>query len=282
MTLPAQWLASAPTGPVDKLLGAVRPEFRVDVYVPAPGDPVLGRPLCSVPGCDRSGWEHGLCGGHNNRWRMQGRPELAGFLADAGTALNGRRGLSHCTVAGCRFGSSGSGLCLRHRDAWTRRGEPDPALWAAAVPAVSSQGRTECALPFCQVWAENSRQIFCKSHRTRWHQLGRPEVEQYIEHCLLRGKARVDFRGLAPQLKLEFQYAIQCRHDQQTITAPPPVVTWALRLAAKAGVSSLLDHDEAQWRELSSGKSGGFYQGFLLHAHEAVQALAQGTGWEVE
>lgn len=81
----------------------------------------------------------------------------------------------------------------------------------------------------------------------------------------------MDFRGLAPQLKLEFQYAIQCRHDQQRITAPPPVVTWALRLAAKAAVSSLLEHDEAQWRELSSGKSGGFYQGFLLHAHEAVQ-----------
>jgi integrase/ferredoxin len=92
----------------------------------------------------------------------------------------------------------------------------------------------------------------------------------------------VDFRVLAAQLKLEFQYALQCRHDQQTITAAPPVVTWALRLAAKEVVSSLLDHDEQQWRELSSGKSGGFYQGFLLHAHEAVQALAQGTGWEVE
>jgi len=114
--------------------------------------PVLGRPLCSVPGCDRSGWEYGLCGGHSNRWRQQGRPELVGFLADAGTALKGRRGLSHCTVAGCRFGSSGSGLCMRHRGTWTRSGEPDPARWAAAVPAVSSRGRTECALPFCRVW----------------------------------------------------------------------------------------------------------------------------------
>jgi len=160
VTLPTRRLGPAPTGLVEKLLGAVRAEFRVEVYVPAPDDPVLGRPLCSVPGCDRSGWEYGLCGGHNNRWRMQGRPELAGFLADAGTALNGRRGLSHCTVAGCRFGSSGFGLCMRHRDAWTRRAEPDPARWAAAVPAVSSQGRTECVLPFCQVWAENSRQIF--------------------------------------------------------------------------------------------------------------------------
>jgi len=114
VTLPTRRLDPAPTGLVEKLLGAVGAEFRVEVYVPAPDDPVLGRPWCSVPGCDRSGWEYGLCGGHNNRWRMQGRPELAGFLADAGTALNGRRGLSHCTVAGCRFGSSGFGLCMRH------------------------------------------------------------------------------------------------------------------------------------------------------------------------
>ena len=33
-------------GLLEKLLAAVRPEFRVDVYVPDPDDPVLGRPLC--------------------------------------------------------------------------------------------------------------------------------------------------------------------------------------------------------------------------------------------
>jgi len=147
---------------------------------------------------------------------------------------------------------------------------------------VSAEGRGECTLPFCQLWVENPQQLFCKSHYTRWHQLGRPEVDQYIAHCLLRGQARVDFRVLGPQLKLEFQYAVQCRRDQQRITAPPPVVMWALRLAAKTGVSSLLDHDEPRWRELSSGKSGGWYQGFLLHSHEVVENLRNGTGWDIE
>ena len=274
--------AAAPTGLLEKLLGAVRPEFRVDVYVPSPGDPVLGRPTCPVPGCDRSGWEYGLCPAHGGRWRAQGRPDLTVFLAQSGPELNGRRGLSQCTVEGCQFGTSGFGLCMRHRSAWTTSKAPDSALWASTVPAVSPAGRTECGLPFCDVWAENDKHLFCKSHHTRWHQLGRPDPKQYEAHCLLRGKARIDFRILAPQLKLEFQYAVQCRHDQQTITAPPPVVTWVLRLAANSGVVSLLDHEAQHWRERCTHKSYGWYEGFLLHAHEVVEMLRDGTGWEVE
>ena len=73
MTVPATApdSRSAGGGLLGKLLAAVRPEFRVEVYLPAPDDPVLGRPACAVPGCDRSGWEYGLCGGHSNRWRSQ-------------------------------------------------------------------------------------------------------------------------------------------------------------------------------------------------------------------
>ncbi|MDQ3422667.1 MAG: site-specific integrase [Actinomycetota bacterium] len=282
MTPPVQQPAAAPTRLLEKLLSAVRPEFRVDVYVPAPGDPVLGRPACSVNGCDRSGWEYGLCPAHGSRWRAQGRPDLASFAAVPGPELNGRRALSRCTVKGCRFGTSGFGLCMRHRSTWTSSKEPDPARWAGTVPAVSAVGRTECQLPFCDVWAENDKHLFCKSHHTRWHQLGRPDPEQYQAHCLLRGKARIDFRPLAGQLKLEFQYAVQCRHDQQTITAPPPVVTWALRLAANSGVVSLLDYEAQHWRERCTHKSGGWYEGFLLHAHEVVEMLRDGTGWDVE
>jgi len=112
VTPPTHRPAAAPTGLLEKLLGVVRPEFRVDVYVPDPGDPVLGRPICSVPGCDRSGWEYGLCTAHGGRWRAQGRPELTVFVTQPGPELNGRRGLSRCTVTGCRFGTSG--LCCRN------------------------------------------------------------------------------------------------------------------------------------------------------------------------
>lgn len=281
MTPVAGASAAASIGLLERLMAAVRPEFRVDVYVPEPGDPVLGRPSCAVPGCDRSGWEYGLCGGHSTRWRVLGRPDRAAFLADPG-ALHGRTDLTTCTVDGCRFGRAGRGLCNRHRAAWRRDdGQLDPVTWAAAQPAVV-EPHAECALPFCTVWVENDRRVFCKSHDTRWQQLGRPDLDAYRQHCLLRGKARIDFRGLAPQLKLEFQYAVQRRHDEQTITAPPTVVNWALRLAAGAGVASLLDHSEQRWRELTAAKSNGWYAGFVLHARDAVQTLRDGTGWEVE
>ena len=47
MTPPGSLRSPSQTGLLEKLLAAVRPEFRVDVYLPAPDDLVLGRPsLC--------------------------------------------------------------------------------------------------------------------------------------------------------------------------------------------------------------------------------------------
>ena len=282
MTAPVGRPASTGGGLLAKLLAAVRPEFRVEVYVPAPDDPVLGRPPCAVPDCDRSCWEYGLCGGHSHRWRTRGRPDLVGFLADPGPPLHGRIELTHCTVPGCRYGSSGFGLCMRHRSTWARSGYPDPAVWAVSNAVAVTAEHAECGLPFCTLWPENDKHLFCKSHETRWRQLGRPAVADYVAHCLLRGKARIDFRGLAPQLRLELQYALQARHDQQTITAPPPVVNWAIGQVQTAAVGSLLDRSREQWRALTAAKSGGWYQGFVLHAHDVVATLHEGTGWEIE
>ncbi len=268
-------------GLLERLMAAVRPEFRVDVLVVDPTDPVLGVRCCTVPGCDRSAWEKGLCGGHSHRWRGRGRPEMAVFLADPGPALAGRSEPGSCTVSGCHYGTSGRGLCMRHRDRWTRAGKPDPAAWAAAAPAVAGSGRPECRLPFCTLWTENDRNIFCKSHTTRWRQLGSPDVEEFLLHCQLRGRARIDFRGLGPQLRVEFQYAVQCRRDAQTITAPPPVVTWAITQVIDAGVSSLLAYSEPQWRARIGTRRSPF-EAFLIYARDMVETLRDGIGWEVE
>jgi integrase len=273
--------ASGRAGLLAKLLAAVRPEFRVEVYVPDPDDPVLGVKACVVAGCDRSFWLLGLCSAHARRWCARGRPELTEFVADPGPPLHGRSEPGSCTVAGCRYGTSGRGLCVRHRARWERAGRPDPAGWAAGVPTVGSAGRPECRLPFCSLWTENDRSIFCKSHTTRWRQLGSPGVEEFIAHCQLRGKARIDFRPLTGQLRLELQYAVQCRRDRATISAPPPVVAWAISQAADAGVVSLLDRTAAQWREATAAKTGT-YQAFLIFARDVVETLHDGTGWEVE
>ncbi len=90
-----------------------------------------------------------------------------------------------------------------------------------------------------------------------------------------------DFFGLPPQLKLELQYAVQCRADQATITLPPPIVTWTIRQAREAGVSSLLDHS-AQWWADRAGPKTSSYPAFLAFARDAVEMLHEGTGWEVE
>ena len=272
---------SAPTGLLEKLVAQVRAEFRVGIYVADPDDLVLGRRPCTVAGCDRSRTAFGLCSGHDQRWRTRGCPDLAEFNADPGPTINGRRELTHCTVPGCRYGSSGFGLCTRHRLVWLREGQPDPKPWAAQAPIVGPSSIAECSLPFCSVWTENANHQFCKSHETRWAQLGRPDAEEYIAHCLRSGKAQIDFRGMAPQLTLELQYAVQCRHDQATITAPPPVVAWTIALARRAEVSSLLDLPPQRWHELAGSKQG-MYQRFLEYARDAVETLHEGTSWEVE
>lgn len=268
-------------GLLEKLMRAVRSEFRIDLYVPDPGHPVLGRGCCSVTGCDRSPSGNRLCSTHQKRWIDCGRPELAEFLTDPGPPLNGRRDLTGCTVPGCRYGSSGLGLCMRHRSAWTTSGHPDPVAWAAAMVAPDPTGRRSCGLPFCSLWIDSERNRFCKAHETRWRMQGRPDVEGFISRCLLTGRDRIDFSGLPPLLKLELQYAVQCRADAATIMLPAPVVNWAIRQARDATVSSLLDHPAPWWADRAGPKSNS-YPAFLAFARDVVETLHEGTGWEVE
>lgn len=268
-------------GLLEKLVSEVRAEFRVQVYVPAPDHPVLGRGACSVPGCDRSPSGNRLCSTHQRRWLDRGRPVMATFLADPGPPLNGRRDLTGCTVRGCRYGSSGLGLCMRHRSAFASSGHPDPAVWAARTSPAEPTGRASCGLPFCSLWIENEHNRFCKAHQTRWRMQGCPEVEAFIERCLLAGRDRIDYRGLTPQLTLEMQYAVQCRVDQARITLPAPVVNWAVRQVQDARVTSVLDLSAAQWAERAGPKNSS-YPAFLAFARDVVEMLHEGTGWEVE
>jgi integrase len=68
-------------GLLQKLVAAVRPEFRGDELVFDPRDPVFGGPPCRVPGCVRAGRGGGLCNGHYMRWRTAGKPDLDRFAA---------------------------------------------------------------------------------------------------------------------------------------------------------------------------------------------------------
>ncbi|MFJ9822574.1 hypothetical protein ACIRU3_46745 [Streptomyces sp. NPDC101151] len=288
-------VAPVPTGPLgrsgllEKLLAAVRPEFRVEMLFPDADDPVLGWKRCPVSGCNRAAHEQGLCTGHAQRWRRDGRPDLAVFLADPGPPLRGLGELTHCTVPGCRFGAAGKGLCSRHRDKWSRSGRPDPAAWAASAPPLPGTDRTDRTLPTCSLWVGNASNAFCNSHHNRWRQHGQPPVDDFIAECQSFGLPRVDFRGLAPQLRLEFQYAVQTRRDEQTVTAPARMIAAAIRWAREEHVASLLDYSAERWQRVLGPYqrcgSGGYDKRvavFLLYARDAFETLRDGTGWEVE
>src|SRR5439155_3131085 len=97
----------------------------------------------------------------------------------------------------------------------------------------------------------------CAAHRRRWRRLGRPDTAAFLADSgsvpLARGQAGaalIDFRGLPSRLKLELQYALQRRSDNQTVAASFRMVRMTIGWARRAEVSSLLELSEDQWRQL--------------------------------
>ena len=78
-----------PAGLLEKLMAAVRPEFRADDLVFDPRDPVFGGAACVVGGCSRPHRKRGLCVSHWQRWRASGTPDLAEFTATAAAGWYG-------------------------------------------------------------------------------------------------------------------------------------------------------------------------------------------------
>lgn len=272
------------SGLLEQLMAVVRPEFRTDIYIPAPDHPVFVADQCAVGDCDRTAVSirRGLCNAHAIRFRKCGRPPMEDFLADPGPPVRGRRPLVPCAVEGCRYGRNArNGLCARHRDRWNRADQPDLASWKAPDLTPAGTGPAECRLPFCSLWAENPAKIFCAGHDDRWQRHGRPDPDRFIADCELVGTACVDLQDLAPQLKLEIQFALQCRADARSRTAAPRLVMPAVRHAKAVGVTSLLDLTEPQWRQ-SAGSQVGESALFLLDARDALESLRDGTGWEIE
>jgi integrase len=277
-------------GLLEKLIAAIRPEFRVEVLVADPDDPVLGVKSCEISGCDRPIKQRGICNGHYLRWKRAGSPDLVTFRAAQVAAQMGRRELDMCTVPDCRYGVAGHGLCCRHRDKWSRAGYPDAVLWAAAAAPLVTGSRQECHLSFCTLWTERTVNPFCKGHMTRWRNVGFPKLEEFSAGCERYGKPCTDFRSLQPQVKLEIQYAVQCRHDERTATAPPRVLRWTVNNIAKSGVASLLDLTEDEWEQRLGPRRDRTRRGgmraradsFLFYARDVVETLRDGTGWEVE
>ncbi|WP_241002957.1 tyrosine-type recombinase/integrase [Streptomyces sp. CB01881] len=283
MTVPAE-KAPGRTRLLERLMAVVRPEFRTEIYVPAPDDPVFVADECTVADCDRTAasTRRGLCNAHAIRFRKRGCPPMTDFLADPGPPVRGRRSLAACVVAGCRYGRGAkNGLCAKHRDRWGRAGKPDLAAWDAPDLAPGDSAASECRLPCCDLWVASPTKFFCAGHDDRWQRHGRPDPDRFIADCELVGTASIDLRDLAAQLRLEIQYALQCRHDARSRTAAPRLVMPAVRRVTALGITSLLDLSEQQWRRQVGAQAAESLL-FLLDARDALEALRDGIGWEIE
>jgi len=279
-------------GLLGKLVAAVRPEFRADVLVFDPADPVFGRGVCLVEGC---GWRvhgSGMCQGHLRRWHAAGRPDPARLPAAMTAPWNGHGPLpsGRCRVSGCGFGCSQQGLCARHASAWKRAGRPGPGLWAAGQPAVVMSGPPPaCLISYCDVWAQPGSAL-CRVHAKRWRDHGRPGLAEFTRSCEEPRRAtageRADLSPLPRQLRLELQYALQRRRDDSTATTHPVDIRAVARVLATSGATSLLALSEREWRSRfpAWADKGGQRAALVSYAHRQVSALAEEGqgGWESE
>jgi integrase len=223
-----------------------------------------------------------MCNGHYKRWAGAGHPDPAVFAAaEAGRAWRGHRPLTGCQVTGCEFGVMRRQLCSRHALAWRRAGEPAAtAAWAASVqPAVARPGQDACLIARCELWAEPGWP-FCMGHLRRWKRNGRPDMAGFVRSCgePAGDAGQADLTVLPRQLRLEVQYALQCRSDDKTVTNRPAVVSMTVRRLADSGAGSLLDLAEREWHNTSASA----IRALITYAHRKVTTLAEGEGWENE
>ena len=143
-----------------------------------------------------------------------------------------------------------------------------------------------CPISYCGLWATTAS-LFCHAHHNRWVRHGRPGTAEFIAGCEDPGPGieHISLRLLPAQLRLEVAYVLQCRHGEQTARLVPATIQDIIRGLAATGAASFLDRPEHDWKRFGQAVSGGCRPGwraFALDACQRIDALAHGTGWDVE
>jgi integrase len=267
-------------------MAAVRAEFRADVLVADTTNPMFGPGPCAVAECGRAIAGHGMCSGHRQRWVTAGRPDLAVFIAETDPRWRRHQPNACCRVEGCGYGSARHVLCQLHAQRWERSDRPDLSAWLACPPLVKQPpAGSICRISHCQLWPQ-AASPFCHSHHNTWRVNGRPDIEEFVANFAsvpALAAQRIPLGSLTPQLKLEMQYALQCRHDERHGKIQPPVINRVVSLLSRSGAMSLTDFPEPSWRqgghpELSDTMS----RAFLTYAIRKVADLAEDDGWAAE
>ena len=239
---------------------AIRPEFRVDVYVPQASDRVLFGALCAVSGCPGRGAhhvkrDHHLCISHTKQWRKDAQPDVVQWVRTGARPLKTLKLAVRCCARGCPRSVYQHALCYPHFGRWNLAERPPRAAWAAVAAAVSVRKEDRCRLPGCRFPAMG-RRGFCDTHNANFacgRKLDGAATEQeYLDRAArvkLSSAPRYDVRGLDGMLALEMQYALQCRHDARRAGLEPVAFRNAAAWIAEVGARSLLEHSGAFWQQ---------------------------------
>ena len=175
-------------------------------------------------------------------------------------------------------------MCNRHFSRWYRAGCPDPERWQAQAPPLAPDGPLRaCRIGYCSLWTRGTS-LFCYGHDTRWKNHGRPDIDEFTASCENPGPGQehIDLRRLPAGLRLEMQYVLQCRSEEQDAKLPPREIHPFVAVLAGAGASSLLEQPEEWWTALHPPRKGRGWRPFILDARRRVEALAFGAGWATE
>lgn len=268
----------------DRLLAAIRPEFRVDVYIAAPGDPVLFGEPCRVAACDRYA-RTAFCGFHEQRWRAAGRPDRDPWAASETSRGRLAREIKGCSVSGC--GSSAVGRwCETHEGRWRRLGRPDAEEFnrttsaASLSPAKKTQA-APCRISGCRF--PERRDELCDAHHARYKQSSKRSgqtLDEFVAELAAEGRPRFDLTEAPMPLRAEIQYALQCRHDERGSRLEHGYVRMAIKRLAALGITSVADCSDEALGPLPRG--GDPVAAFIRYAREHVLRLARDpeTEWE--
>lgn len=245
-------------GLLERLMEAVGPEFRADVFRPDRDDAVFVRGECRLANCPNMVGHpsRGLCDSHYQKWLHDpGRDAWESWLAAEDERLPHRGVPPVCRLSGCNRSTAQNGLCQRHHRQWATRGRPEQTVWLTHTDYTPTEfGERDCRFPDCPRWSDSAAKPYCRHHYARWKVAGHPEPAGWYAALAREAAGRqvphVKLGRLGRQARLEVQYGLQCRHDEAVKRTPMLQVTTAVKHIIDAGVSSLLDLDEPGWRQV--------------------------------
>ena len=159
-----------------------------------------------------------------------------------------------CGIRGCRRAHKARGLCHRHgapggtrADRTSAPGPGGPSTSRRSAGTARSRLR-QAGLPS---GGPTGRLRVLPWPRLRSGRLaGRPAVAAWLAELAHCGDPRVEFRGLARNVRLELQFGLQCRHDEgDQADSRPGCRPGRDPGPASRGCSSLLDLTDGQWQD---------------------------------